>query len=74
MNNEGMLSHYATTGALQRMVRNIVGSMLLVGKGGMSEETLRRALSPEPFPEGTTPIRSAPAHGLTLEHVYYKEF
>lgn len=61
-------------GALQRMVRNMVGGLWAVSRGDMDEAELRRALEGPIYPTGRSPIRAAPAHGLTLEMVYYDDF
>lgn len=60
-------------GALYRMVRNIVGTALLVGRGALDLDEAKRALE-APCDVGKRPIRSAPARGLTLEHVYYDDY
>lgn len=61
-------------GALQRMVRNMMGALWLVGRGDMHEAEFRRALFGDLYPTGSSPIRAAPAHGLTLEWVYYDDY
>lgn len=61
-------------GALQRMVRNMMGGLWSVAKGDMEEEELKRALYGPVYPTGRSPIRAAPAHGLTLEMVYYDDY
>ncbi len=61
-------------GALQRMVRNMMGALWSVAKGDLAEEELRRALDGPLYETGRSPIRAAPAHGLTLEWVYYDDF
>lgn len=58
---------------LYRSVRLLVGALLHVGEGRVSPQDFREAL------EGKKPIRpyAVPAHGLTLERVFYpplKEF
>jgi len=66
--------HVLLDGALQRMVRNMVGGLWAVARGDMSEAELRRALDGPLYAKGRSPIRAAPAHGLTLEWVYYDDF
>lgn len=61
-------------GALQRMVRNMVGGLWSVARGDMEESELRRALEGPMYPPGRSPIRAAPAHGLTCEWVYYDDY
>lgn len=61
-------------GALQRMVRNMMGGLWSVARGDMEEEELRRALEGPLYPPGRSPIRAAPAHGLTCEWVYYNDY
>lgn len=59
-------------GALYRMVRNIVGTMLAISAGRVGPEVVE-----EIFRTGAKDsnlISSAPAHGLTLETVYYDDF
>lgn len=56
-------------GALYRMVRNMVGTLLAIAAGRMEEEVIQ-----EIFRTGVRDshgIYSAPAHGLTLETVRY---
>eukprot|EP00596_Hydrurales_sp_CCMP1899_P004210 CAMPEP_0119046234 /NCGR_PEP_ID=MMETSP1177-20130426/45275_1 /TAXON_ID=2985 /ORGANISM="Ochromonas sp, Strain CCMP1899" /LENGTH=251 /DNA_ID=CAMNT_0007019109 /DNA_START=294 /DNA_END=1049 /DNA_ORIENTATION=+ len=59
--------------ALYRMVRNIVGSSLLVGQGEMKYELLQSLLH-----TGGKRIENsaqpAPPEGLTLEHVFYDNY
>ena len=60
-------------GALYRMVRNMVGTAFLVGRGGLDMEEAARALEVV-YDNGGRPTRAAPAHGLTLEYVYYDDY
>jgi len=55
------------------MVRNIIGTAVMVGRGVMSREEVERSLVVV-YENGRRPIRSAPAKGLTLEHVYYDDY
>jgi tRNA pseudouridine38-40 synthase len=59
--------------ALYRMVRNMVGTSLLVANGGMQLETFKKLLEP-----GSDRLQNkakpAPPEGLTLEHVYYDHY
>lgn len=58
---------------LYKQVRNLVGSLALVGQGRLSASDLAHALEHGVFPQGeSTPI-TAPAHGLTLQRVLYGE-
>ena len=59
--------------ALYRMVRNIVGSSLLVAAGQMPIEHLEYLLSHAPS-RLENKAGSAPPEGLTLEHVFYPDF
>ncbi|CAM9474173.1 unnamed protein product [Discosporangium mesarthrocarpum] len=57
------------SGALYRMVRNMVGTMLAISSGRVGPEAVQEILA-----TGTrdaNKIYSAPAHGLTLENVLY---
>jgi tRNA pseudouridine38-40 synthase len=56
-------------GFLRYMVRSIAGTLLAIGRGEMDEETLRRAIHSG---DRTLAAATAPAHGLTLKKVYYK--
>ena len=66
--------------ALNRMVRNMVGSSLAVAVGHLAREEVVRLLHQEPSSatQGTPctrwdlKARPAPPEGLTLEHVYYE--
>ena len=63
--------HVAGSGFLYNMVRILVGTMLEVGLGRRALETVPQALaSGERKQAGPT----APAHGLTLRRVEYKDF
>ncbi|MDQ3804362.1 MAG: tRNA pseudouridine(38-40) synthase TruA, partial [Acidobacteriota bacterium] len=55
-------------GFLRYMVRSIAGALLAAGRGELNEDDLRRAFETGQRPRAVT---TAPAHGLTLEEVYY---
>ncbi len=56
------------TGFLRHMVRNIAGTLVEVGKGGMKEDDVKKVLvSGDRGLAGPT----APAHGLFLEYIGY---
>jgi tRNA pseudouridine38-40 synthase len=78
LEDDGGPGHYRLEvhleGALQRMVRNMMGGLWSVARGDMEEAELRRALEGPVYPTGRSLIRAAPAHGLTLEWVYYDDF
>lgn len=78
LEDDGEPGHYRLEvhleGALQRMVRNMMGGLWSVARGDLEEAELRRALEGPPYPTGRSPIRAAPAHGLTLEWVFYDDF
>ena len=59
--------------ALYRMVRNIVGSSLFVAEGQMSLSMLQQMLHGG-CNRRDNPAKSAPANGLTLQHVYYETY
>lgn len=54
---------------LNRMVRNLVGALVDVGRGKLSERDLRAIL--EAKSRSALPSPGAPAHGLALERVEY---
>jgi tRNA pseudouridine38-40 synthase len=56
------------SGFLHHMVRNLVGTFLLVGKGTVSREDLRRILEAR---ERSAAGPTAPASGLYLVEVEY---
>ena len=56
------------SGFLHHMVRNLVGTFLLMGKGTVSREDLRRILDAR---ERTAAGPTAPASGLYLVEVEY---
>ena len=59
--------------ALYRMVRNIVGTSLLVSTGRMPLAELRDLLERHPG-RRENPAKSAPPEGLTLERVYFDHY
>ena len=56
------------SGFLHHMVRNLVGTFLLIGKGPVTQEDLRRILQAR---ERTAAGPTAPASGLYLVEVEY---
>mmetsp|Transcript_31631 Transcript_31631/g.75162 ORF Transcript_31631/g.75162 Transcript_31631/m.75162 type:complete len:276 (-) Transcript_31631:133-960(-) len=63
------------SGFLYKMVRHIVGALVAVGRGRLSQSSLQKALSgdPDSLLESGRPWHIAPAHGLTLEEVQYPD-
>lgn len=59
--------------ALNRMLRNVVGSCLQVAQGTMSLQELRSLLVEAPGRLSNS-ARPAPPEGLVLEHVYYDNY
>jgi tRNA pseudouridine38-40 synthase len=59
----------AGDGFLRGMVRRLVGAALEVGRGAAAERWFAALLSD---PTTRPPAPTAPAHGLTLEHVLYR--
>lgn len=57
---------------LWRMVRRVVGCLVEVGKGQLSEDVFRRLIDGHPNPAIDVPAWTAPASGLFLESVRYK--
>lgn len=56
-------------GFLRYQVRRLVGALLEVGSGSRNLNDLRELIE---HPKPGAPIRTAPACGLCLEHVYYR--
>jgi tRNA pseudouridine38-40 synthase len=56
-------------GFLRYQVRRMVGALLEVGLGERDVDDLTELIEK---PRPGAPIRTAPAHGLCLEHVYYR--
>ena len=59
---------------LWRMVRRIVGCLVKVGKGELKEEAFRRLVDGHPNPALDVASWTAPASGLFLEVVRYKDW
>ena len=60
--------YFTGTGFLQYMVRILVGTLLMVGKGEMRPEEVKDVLDAR---DRTKAGQAAPAKGLCLEKVYY---
>lgn len=60
----------AGNGFLYKMVRQMVGSLLRVGRGDLHPEDIERLLA---RPQRSADAPTAPAHGLTLWHVTYSD-
>jgi tRNA pseudouridine38-40 synthase len=58
---------------LWRMVRRIVGCLVKVGKGELSEDAFRRLVDGHRDPSADVAAWTAPASGLFLESVRYRE-
>jgi tRNA pseudouridine38-40 synthase len=67
----GVDLHFLGDGFLRYQVRRMVGALLDVGRGRMSESDFLGLLSK---PRPGAPIQTAPARGLTLERVHYRQF
>lgn len=59
-------------GALYRMVRNIVGTMLSVAAGRIGVETIEEIF--ETGARDSSKVYAAPPNGLTLQTVHYDEY
>jgi tRNA pseudouridine38-40 synthase len=57
-------------GFLRYMVRSIAGTLMAVGRNEMDEETILRAIKTG---NRSLAAATAPAHGLTLKRVFYKD-
>lgn len=55
-------------GFLKYMARNIVGALVELGRGKLTEEKIKEAIKKLKKPN---PLRTAPAHGLFLEKIVY---
>jgi tRNA pseudouridine38-40 synthase len=58
---------------LWRMVRRVVGCLVKVGKGELSGDVFKRLIDGHPNPAADVAAWTAPASGLFLESVRYKE-
>ncbi len=56
---------------LYKMVRNIVGTLIFVGRGKIAPSSIPTILSASSRPAAGM---TAPAHGLTLKKIYYPDF
>lgn len=65
----GLDLDFVGDGFLRYQVRRMVGALLEVGSGTRGLEDLRALIE---NPQPGAPIRTAPAGGLCLEHVYYR--
>nr|WP_240191815.1 tRNA pseudouridine(38-40) synthase TruA [Desulfoprunum benzoelyticum] len=65
--NEHLFS-FTGNGFLRQMVRNLVGTLLEVGRGKQSVDSFERILLAK---DRTAAGPTAPAHGLTLKKVFY---
>lgn len=59
-------------GALYKMVRNIVGTAVAVARGQMALDDVGELLTGR-HNRGQNPAKAAPAHGLTLQAVFYDD-
>lgn len=66
---EGFDLDFLGEGFLRYQVRRMVGALLEVGRGERDVDDLKELIE---NPRPGAPIRTAPAHGLCLEHVYYR--
>lgn len=66
--NQHLCIKVAGTHFLYKMVRNIAGTLVYVGRGRISPETVRQLLQGS---DRTRAGMTAPAHGLTLHKVFY---
>ena len=57
------------SGFLYKMVRSMVGALLDVGAGKLAPDEIEKILSSR---QRTEAVVSAPAHGLSLEKVFYR--
>ena len=68
--HDGFDLDFLGDGFLRYQVRRMVGALLEVGSGERRVDDLRDLLD---RPRPGAPIRTAPAVGLCLEHVYYRK-
>jgi tRNA pseudouridine38-40 synthase len=66
---EGIDLDFFGEGFLRYQVRRMVGALLEVGTGDRDVDDLRNLIEK---PRPGAPIRTAPAQGLCLEHIYYR--
>ncbi len=66
---EGIDIDFFGEGFLRYQVRRMVGALLEVGTGDRDVDGLRNLIE---RPRPGAPIRTAPAQGLCLEHIYYR--
>ena len=66
---DGVDLDFVGDGFLRYQVRRMVGVLLEVGAGSREADDLRTLIE---RPQPGAAIRTAPAHGLCLEHVYYR--
>lgn len=66
---EGIDLDFIGEGFLRYQVRRMVGALLEVGTGQRDLDDLKNLIDD---PQPGARIRTAPAHGLCLEHVYYR--
>jgi len=66
---EGIDLDFFGEGFLRYQVRRMVGALLEVGTGDREVDNLRNLIEK---PRPGAPIRTAPAQGLCLEHIYYQ--
>ena len=70
-NNELLEIWFVGKGFLKQMVRNIVGTLILVGQGKLNETELPAILAAR---DRKAAGPCAPAQGLTLAKVFYEQF
>lgn len=66
---EGIDLDFLGEGFLRYQVRRMVGALFEIGSGERDIDDLKNLID---NPQPGAPIRTAPAHGLCLEHVYYR--
>lgn len=66
----GIDLHFVGDGFLRYQVRRLAGALLEVGRGRLGDDELAALLA---APTPGAPILTAPAAGLTLERVYYRD-
>ncbi len=67
-NDEDLIFTFIGEGFLRHMVRNMIGTLLEVGRGQRTVEEFNEALEAK---DRTTGGHTAPPHGLTLKEVFY---